>query len=231
MNVLTDTSPSTFRIVAPRLQLPIIRGVIDRRILVNFRCDADTLARLVPPPFRPKLVHGFGMAGICLIRLQRVGPRWLPGLFGLASENAAHRIAVEWDEADTVREGVFIPRRDTSSRLNELAGGRFFPGVHHHANFKVWECPHRFKVELNSDDGRTHVRVAGRVAESWPGNSVFTSLKEASQFFRAGSLGCLAAAQLALIGRPIFPAFPGTKRSSASAGHSSPSPPASSSSG
>jgi hypothetical protein len=189
MNALTDTSPGTFRVVAPRLQLPIIRGVIDRRILVNFRCDTDVLARLVPSPFRPKLVHGFGMAGICLIRLHRVGPRWLPSRFGLASENAAHRIAVEWDEAETVREGVFIPRRDTSSRLNELAGGRFFPGVHHHADFKVWESPRRYKVELNSDDGRTHVRVAGRVAESWPGNSVFTSLEEASQFFRAGSLG------------------------------------------
>jgi len=189
MNALTDTSPSTFRVVAPRLQLPIIRGVIARRILVNFRCDAEVLARLVPPPFRLKLVHGLGMAGICLIRLKHVGPRWLPGPFGLASDNAAHRIAVEWDEADTVREGVFIPRRDTSSRLNELAGGRFFPGVHHHANFKVCESAHRFKVELNSDDGRTHVRIAARVAELSPGNSVFASLNEASQFFRAGSHG------------------------------------------
>src|SRR6266508_3393522 len=105
MNTLTDTPPRAFRVVTPRFQLPVIRGVIDRRILVNFRCDASVLASLVPPPFRLKLVRGFGMAGICLIRLQRVGPRWLPGAFGLASENAAHRIAVEWDEAGDRREG------------------------------------------------------------------------------------------------------------------------------
>ena len=45
---------------------PIIRGIIDRRILVNFRVDADVLARMLPKPFRPKLVHGMGMAGVCL---------------------------------------------------------------------------------------------------------------------------------------------------------------------
>jgi hypothetical protein len=73
--------------------------------------------------------------------------------------------------------------------LNELAGGRLFPGVHHHANFRVWESPHRYKVELDSDDGQTHVRVAARTAKAWPGGSVFTSLDEASEFFRAGSLG------------------------------------------
>jgi hypothetical protein len=189
MNTPTDTPPRTFRVVTPRFQLPVISGVIDRRVLVNFRCDATVLASLVPPPFRLKLVRGFGMAGICLIRLQRVSPGWLPGGFGLTSENAAHRIAVEWDEAGGRREGVFIPRRDTSSRLNELAGGRLFPGVHHHANFKVWESSHRYKIELNSDDGRTHVRVAARTAERWPGGSVFTTLDEASRFFQAGALG------------------------------------------
>jgi hypothetical protein len=64
-----------------------------------------------------------------------------------------------------------------------------FPGVHHHAIFHVWESPGRFKIELNSDDGQTHVRVAARLADAWPGDSVFASLNEASEFFRAGSLG------------------------------------------
>jgi hypothetical protein len=189
MNTRTDPPRRDFQVVRPLFPLPAIRGVIDRRILVNFRCDPNVLARLVPPPFRLKLVHGFGMAGICLIRLQRIGPRWLTGAFGLSSENAAHRIAVEWDEAGERREGVFIPRRDTNSRLNELAGGRLFPGVHHHASFCVWESSHRNKIELNSDDRRTHVRIAARLAEAWPGGSVFASLDDASQFFRSGSLG------------------------------------------
>jgi hypothetical protein len=47
------------------MQIPVIRGVIDRRILVNFRVDPDVLARFLPAPFRPKLVNGAGMAGVC----------------------------------------------------------------------------------------------------------------------------------------------------------------------
>src|SRR5438105_3781853 len=106
------------------MQVPVIRGVIDRRILVNFRVDAAVLARLLPAPFRPKLVNGAGMAGVCLIRLRDIRPRSVPPFLGLSSENAAHRVAVEWDQDGDTREGVFIPRRDTSSRLNTLAGGR-----------------------------------------------------------------------------------------------------------
>ena len=49
------------------MRIPVIRGVIDRRILVNYRADPDVLARVVPEPFRPKLINGAGMAGVCLI--------------------------------------------------------------------------------------------------------------------------------------------------------------------
>ena len=64
------------------MQIAVIRGVIDRRILVNFRADAAVLARLLPAPFRPKLVNGAGMAGVCLIRLKDIRPRFLPPLLG-----------------------------------------------------------------------------------------------------------------------------------------------------
>ena len=64
------------------MQIPVIRGVIDRRILVNYRVDAAVLARLLPAPFRPKLVNGAGMAGVCLIRLRDIRPRFLPRWLG-----------------------------------------------------------------------------------------------------------------------------------------------------
>src|SRR4051794_39286347 len=120
------------------MRIPIVRGMIDRRILVNFRIDADVLGRILPAPFRPQCVaDGVGMGGICLIRLKEIRPRWLPSWLGLASENAAHRIAVEWDERGAVRSGVYIVRRDSSSLFNRLAGGRLFPGVHQHSRFSV----------------------------------------------------------------------------------------------
>src|SRR5215831_6235803 len=164
------------------MQIPVIRGLIDRRVLVNYRVDAAVLARLLPQPFRPKLVNGAGMAGVCLIRLKDIRPRFLPPFLGISSENAAHRIAVEWDQDGEIKEGVFIPRRDTSSRLNTLAGGRLFPGVHHHAGFRVQEHDDRYRVELDSDDRHTRLLVEGQVADELPPTSVFGSLKEASDF-------------------------------------------------
>jgi hypothetical protein len=172
-----------------RMRIPTIKGVIDRRILVNYRVDTDALAAVLPAPFRPKLVNGHGIAGICLIRLKQIRPRFLPRFVGIASENAAHRIAVEWEQNGKVREGVYIPRRDTSSRINALAGGRLFPGVHHHARFDVQEDADRYSVFMRSDDGEAHVSVVGRVASKLPSDSAFDSLDEASNFFEQGSLG------------------------------------------
>ena len=121
------------------MRIPTIRGVIDRRVLVNFRVEPEFLGRICPAPFRPQIVKGFGVAGICLIRLKQIRPKAFPALFGIASENAAHRIAVQWDTDEGLQTGVYIPRRDTSSFLNAFAGGRIFPGVHSRARFAVRE--------------------------------------------------------------------------------------------
>ncbi len=176
------------------MRFPVIRGVIDRRILVNFCVDPDVLAAQLPAPFRPKLHQGFALVGICLIRLKRVRPTWAPAWTGVSSENAAHRAAVAWDDADGVHEGVFIWRRDTDSRLNAFVGGRLFPGVHRRGQFTVNETAERFEIALQSDDGASDMTVHGRASTAWPVSSVFASLEEASAFFAAGSLGYSATA-------------------------------------
>lgn len=171
------------------MRIPVVRGVIDRRILVNYHVRPEVLAALLPAPFRPRLVEGRGLVGIYLIRLKQVLPVWLPRWCGIESENAAHRIAVEWDDNGSVCEGVFVLRRDTDSRLNTLAGGRIFPGVHHHARFQVDETADRFAVAFQSDDGIAAVTVRGQRADRVPATSVFHSTAAASAFFQAGSLG------------------------------------------
>lgn len=176
------------------MRVPVVRGVIDRRILANYRVDPAVLARHLPAPFRPKPIRGHAVAGICLIRLKNVRPRLLPAWLGISSENAAHRAAVEWDDGGAVREGVYIWRRDTGSRLNALAGGRLFPGVHHHAAFDVEETGDRLRVALRSDDGVTAVTVAGQMSDRLPASSVFGTVAEASAFFAAGSVGYSPAA-------------------------------------
>lgn len=183
------------------MRLPAIRGVIDRRILVNYHIDADVMADVLPSPFRPKLVDGVAIGGICLIRLTGMRPRFFPFPCGLRSENAAHRISVEWDGADgELNEGVYIPRRETNSRIASLAGGRLFPGVHSYSKFIVEETADRFSVTVGNnvagngavgkqDSDGMRIRVVGTVTDRLPESSRFSSVAEVSEFFERGALG------------------------------------------
>jgi hypothetical protein len=177
------------------MQIPVIHGTIDRRILVNFRVDPDILARILPAPFKPKLINGAGMAGVCLIRLKQVTPQFVPTSLGLNSENAAHRIAVTWEQDAKTFQGVYVPRRDTSSHMSHLLGGRLFPGIQHHAHFSVIENEDRYHIALDSDDGDTHLLVEGHTSLELAGGSIFGSLQAASDFFEAGALGYSASAE------------------------------------
>lgn len=168
------------------VKLPVILGVIDRRILVNYQVNPDALRRILPRPLEPKIVDSVGIAGICLIRLREIRPRWLPRALGVRSENAAHRIAVQLPDG---REGVYVPRRDTSSRLNAIVGGRLFPGTHHRARFAVREGGGRYRVRIDDRRGSHLLGVEARRVEHMPATSLFASIEETSAFFEAGSLG------------------------------------------
>lgn len=172
------------------MTLPVIHGLIRRRLLVNFRVDAEVMGRFLPAGFRPKLHRGYAIAGICLIRLEQIRPGWLPRFCGLASENAAHRIAVVWDETSGEEmEGVFIPRRDTSSWLNHLAGGRVFPGEHHLSQFDITDAEGRITMAVRSQDGRMAIQLSAEESDVFPTPSCFCSLAESSAFFENGSIG------------------------------------------
>ncbi|MDF1742780.1 MAG: DUF2071 domain-containing protein [Gimesia sp.] len=171
------------------MRIPVIEGIIDRRILANFRIDPEVMSRVLPAPFRPKLTGGYAIGGVCLIRLKNVRPRIMPFSWGIRSENAAHRFAVEWDVDGQTHEGVYVNRRDTDSCLNALAGGRIFPGTHHHASFTVTESEDHFSVSMKSKDGQAQMKVVGSITDRLPESSIFDSLAAASEFFEQGSLG------------------------------------------
>lgn len=171
------------------LRLPALRGTIDRRILVNYQADPDRVAAILPAPFRPKLVNGKSVVGICLIRLVAIRPRGLPSWITIGSENAAHRIAVEWTDATGIlHHGVYVPRRDTSSCVVSLMGGRVFPGELHRARFDVRETDEQLHVAMRSVDGDTSVSVDATLATDLSQSSIFSSLDEASAFFEHGSV-------------------------------------------
>src|SRR5438132_10393387 len=162
---------------------------IRRRLLLNYRVAPEKLQPLLPAGFRPQLVEGHAIAGVCLIWLDQVRPDFARALpLGLQSQNAAHRVAVEWDTPEGTARGVFILRRDTSSSLVRWAGGRLFPGAHGRARFEVRESADTLALSMIADDD-TAVELSGADGDSLPSSSVFRSLAETSAFFEAGALG------------------------------------------
>lgn len=171
------------------MKIPTLQGIIKRRVLVNYHAEPEAICKILPPPFRPKLQNGRAVAGICLIRLEHIRPKFAPEFVGFKSENAAHRIAVEWEENGAIKEGVYIPRRDTDSLINHLAGGTIFPGEHHSADFSVTESETEIDFAMQSKDDTVRVNFKGKVSGEFPVDSVFSSIAEASAFFEKGSLG------------------------------------------
>lgn len=170
------------------MRLPLLQGTIRRRLLVNYRIHPDVMATQLPEPFRPKLHCGWAVAGVCLMRLERLRPRSLRLPVGFASEHATHRVAVCWDDPRGHREGAFVHRRDTDSWFDHLAGGRILPGEHRRARFDVHDDGLEISIEMESLDDRAKVRVAGRAVTGLPSTSIFSSAAEASDFFERGAL-------------------------------------------
>jgi hypothetical protein len=172
------------------MKIPAITGIIRRRILLNYRVEPEVVQKLLPKNFRPKVVDGYAIAGICLIRLEKIRPKGMPSFAGISSENSAHRIAVHWEDDSGSREGVFVPRRDTDSRLNALAGGRIFPGVHHLSRFTVRDQDGRISIRVDAGDTKGFL-VDLEVSETneFPAGSIFSSLHASSQFFETGCVG------------------------------------------
>lgn len=170
------------------MKIPTIHGYIDRRILINFTADPKSVEKIIPFPFRPKLYKDKAIVGISLIRLKNIKLKGLPDFFGVNSKNGAHRIAVEWNENDVVKSGVYIPRRDTLLKINALLGGRIFPGKHYYAKFNVQENNGKYHIDFKSSDD-TEILIDATETKSFKDKSIFETLNNASDFFENGDIG------------------------------------------
>lgn len=179
------------------MKLPTIKGLIKRRILINYQVDPKVIAGHLPHGFYPKIVKDKAIIGVCLIRLEQIRPKFMPFKIGITSENVAHRIAIQRaDESGALKDGVYIFRRDSNSWLNKLLGGRLFPGEHSLAKFKFDATSQYVDMLVNSRDGKVNIHVNGSFIQSEPKNhnqfkntSLFHSLEELSEFFQTGAEG------------------------------------------
>ncbi|MGU3294690.1 DUF2071 domain-containing protein [Williamsia sp. M5A3_1d] len=166
-----------------------MNSTIERRLLIYYRVDPSVAAQWLPDGFRLQLVDGVAIAGICMIRLARMAPPGVPAVLGWRGENAAQRIAVEWDDNGHTARGVFITRRFSASSLAVAAGGRLFPGAHTKAAITSDETHDRIAISLRTaTTPAITVDADVAVATSLTG-SVFPTVSDASEFFRAGSTG------------------------------------------
>ena len=171
------------------MRVPTIHGVIERRLLINYRLDQDVAAKMIPAPFEPQLVNGWAVAGICLIRLGQLRPRGVPARLGLSSENAAHRFAVQWHDETGLRTGVYIPTRHSGAVVNVAVGDRLFPGRQERADFTSAESDDAIAVAFTARDSHCFVDAAVGMRDELADSELFASTTEASNFFRAGAAG------------------------------------------
>ena len=83
-------------------RVPTVASTIERHLLVNYRVRPSALERLLPAGFRPQLVNGVGVAGICLIRLGQLRPAGLPRTIGLTTEDSG---TIAWRSSGTDLKG------------------------------------------------------------------------------------------------------------------------------
>jgi hypothetical protein len=171
------------------MELPVLNGIIDRRILINYRVRPDVVKALLPPHLEPLIINGYASAGICLLRLKNIGIKHSPSFLRITSENAAHRFLVKYMDSGKEVHGVYIPRRDTDSKLNVLLAGKMFSWPHYPAKFEIQESDDNYAVKVESDDHNTSLQVQTTLTTLFPIDSMFDSLEHASSCFHNCTMG------------------------------------------
>ncbi len=174
------------------MRLPALYGLIRRRLLVNFRVDAEVMGRFLPAPTVRNSMGAFAPLLAFCPQLAGGDPPRMASAFLLASPArtpSPHRR--HWDDSSGhPGDGVFISRRDTVLPPASISGGgRIFPGEHHLADFAVSDEASRISLSIRARDGRMALQLRAHESDSWPASSCFESLAASSCFFENGSLG------------------------------------------
>jgi len=172
-----------------------ITGTMARRLLVNWRIPLDAARRALPARVRPSAINGHAIAGLCLVRLTQMRFPGMPAWAGLASENLAIRMGVEWDAPQGLRKAVLIFRRETGSAVNAFVGARIRFGIHHRGTFHVHDDGTSVAIRARGTNYRHSLSVRVRPADHIPATSIFDGMPQVETFFRSGECGYSPAAE------------------------------------
>jgi len=172
------------------VRVALVRGVIERRLLVAYRLDPDVAQNLLPAPFRTRLISGYAVAGIALARLGQLRPAGLPSVGGLTRESATHGIAVEWESARDLHTGVYVLHRDSGAPTGAPGDG---VGPRRHLRrtpqFTVDERTDGLHVAYTSRNRTVHIDVDVVLAASLAGSALFSDAPAAARFFALDGAG------------------------------------------
>ncbi len=112
------------------MRVPTMQGVIERRLLINYRLDRDVAATMIPAPFQPQLVNGWAVDGICLIRLGQLRP----AVCQHAWASRVRTLLIALPSSGTMRpdcgRACTSRTRHSGAVVNVAVGDRLFPGRH-----------------------------------------------------------------------------------------------------
>jgi len=164
---------------------PAVRGVIERRILMNYRIDVGTLDTVLPEPFRGREVgeSGKGIGSVCLMRVGNARLRFAPSAFGVSVETATHRISAEREKDGKTENCVYVPRREVSSGFFGAVGESLLPAELNRGDFRVAENDGFCRVHVDCGDEFAGVEVRETERDEIDHDSVFDSVSSAAEFF------------------------------------------------
>lgn len=156
------------------------QGQIDSRVLVNYRVELSVLRERLPAPFRPRSLHGYGVAGLDVFRLA-ARSRWSRR----GDLLAVHRIEAVAQFGGQRIPGTYVLRCDVPPGLYVHPFGRFFPNVMHTARLQ-WDTPEpdRYRLRMGRRN-RPWLEVQAHAGQRFPFDSMMEDLETASAFFGA----------------------------------------------
>lgn len=158
-------------------------GVLENTVLLNFRTDAEVLRRLLPSPFEPRLVDGYGLVGILLFTMKDLTCETTMGFPSPPSDHVLYRIAVSWKQGGRTFHGMYLLRHEVNTRLPVRQRRRgLFPVAGIPVRWHKGSVSSSIEWTLKNK-AKTKLHMKAKISSSFSGGSVFRSLEEASDFF------------------------------------------------
>lgn len=167
---------------------PAVRGVVERRLLVNYRVEVENLDAVLSEPFRGREVGGSGMGigSVCLTRVENARPRFAPGFLGIPVETATHRVYARVEGSDD--HCVYVPRRDVSSGFHAFVMGSLLPTEFDRCEFRTEERDRKSLIKVDCGDEVVGILFQETERDEVNEDSVFYSLESASVFLCEGGV-------------------------------------------